>query len=106
MSIAVSGVYSDGRMTTVQPAARAAAAARATLYAGKFHAVMMPTTPIGCFRTVNRLVLMREGTTRPYARLPSSAYHSNKSADTIHSPRACASGLPLSSTVVRARSSA
>ena len=31
MSIAVSGVYSDGRMTIVQPAASAAAAARATL---------------------------------------------------------------------------
>ena len=65
LSIAVSGVNSDGRMTTVHPAARAAAAARATLYAGKFHAVMMPTTPIGCFRTVRRRVAIRDGTTRP-----------------------------------------
>ena len=39
-----------------------------------------------------KLLESRDGTIRPYARLPSSANHSNRSADTIHSPRACTSG--------------
>ena len=67
---------------------------------------MTPTTPSGWRSTVMRFDATREGIVRPYARLPSSANQSNRSALTIHSPRACANGLPDSSTVVRARSSA
>ena len=60
-----SGVYSDGRITIVQPAASAAPPARAMFQAGKFQAVMRPTTPSGCFSTSVRLFGMREGTMRP-----------------------------------------
>ena len=106
MSIAVSGVNSDARATIVHPAASAAAHARAGLYAGKFHAVMTPTTPIGCRSTVIRFPAVRDGIVRPYARFPSSANHSNRSAATNHSPFPCGNGFPLSSTVVRPSASA
>ncbi len=65
ISIAVSGVNSEGRATTVHPAASAAAQARTGLYAGKFQAVMTPTTPMGWRITVIRLDARREGMVRP-----------------------------------------
>ena len=61
----VIGVYSDGRTTIGQPAASAAPPARAMFQAGKFHAVIRPTTPSGCLRTSIRLVGVRDGITRP-----------------------------------------
>ena len=59
------GVNSDGRITMVHPAASAAPPARAMFQAGKFQAVMRPTTPSGCLRTSIRLVDVRAGITRP-----------------------------------------
>ena len=61
----VIGVNSDGRLTTVHPAASAAATERATLYAGKFHAVIVPTTPTGWCSTIIRLPGTRLGMMRP-----------------------------------------
>ena len=61
----LSGVNSDGRTTIVQPAASAAPPARAMFQAGKFHAVISPTTPSGCLSTSIRLVATREGMMRP-----------------------------------------
>ena len=52
---AENGVCDAGRMTTVQPAARAGAHLRVIIAAGKFHGVMEATTPIGCFSTTIRL---------------------------------------------------
>ncbi|SKX88089.1 Uncharacterised protein [Mycobacteroides abscessus subsp. abscessus] len=40
-------VCSEGLMTTVQPAARAAASFQVSSSSGEFHGVMMPTTPTG-----------------------------------------------------------
>ena len=45
------GVSVEGCATTVQPAASAAAALRASMAAGKFHGVATPTTPTGSRRT-------------------------------------------------------
>ena len=100
-----SGVLSEGLATTVQPAANAAAQARAGLYAGKFHAVITPITPIGCQMVELRLSILLVGIVLPQLRLPSSAYHSNKLAATAHSPFASASGFPLSSTISFANAS-
>jgi hypothetical protein len=41
------GVSIEGTATTVQPAARAAAALRVSMAEGKFHGVTRPTTPTG-----------------------------------------------------------
>ena len=46
--IKVSGVWSAGRLTTVQPAAMAAAILRLGSAAGKFQGVIVQTTPTGC----------------------------------------------------------
>ena len=46
--IRVSGVCSAGRLTTVQPAARAGAILRLGRAIGKFHGLIVPTTPTGC----------------------------------------------------------
>jgi len=61
----VSGVNSEPLQTMVHPAARAAAQARAGLYAGKFHAVITPITPIGCQMTLILLSVLAAGIVRP-----------------------------------------
>ena len=45
---------SDGFSTTVQPAAMPGPTLRVIIAAGKFHGVMAPTTPTGCFSTMMR----------------------------------------------------
>ncbi len=100
--IMVSGVWSAGRLTTVQPAASAGAIFRLTIAAGKFHGVMVPTTPTGCLIAWCRLVATVGGMIRPYARFPSSANHSKVSAVWLTSPLASGSGLPCSWVKVRA----
>ena len=51
MAMEHSGVSSLGRPTTVQPAANAGAHFRDASKAGKFQAVMLATTPTGCWMT-------------------------------------------------------
>src|SRR5690606_13473025 len=53
---AVSGVSSAGLTTTVQPQARAGAAFRTIIDAGKFQGVINAATPTGCFKT--RILLL------------------------------------------------
>ena len=50
-----SGVLLEGRLTTVQPAASAAASLRQSKFTGKFHGAMAATTPTGCCHTQCRL---------------------------------------------------
>ena len=72
----VSGVSSAGLATTVQPAASAGAILRAIMAAGKFHGVMVATTPTGSFSANMRRPGTGAGITSPLARVASSAYHS------------------------------
>src|SRR5659263_402774 len=51
----VSAVCLDGLTIAVHPAAKAAAAVRAIIYAGKFHGVITATTPTGCRIVSKRL---------------------------------------------------
>ena len=50
----VDGVTSDGFTTQVQPAASAKGSFWLRIQNGKFHGVMIDTTPIGSFRTTAR----------------------------------------------------
>ncbi len=50
-AIAVSGVYSAGLITTVQPAASAGATFHANISSGKFQGIICPTTPTGAYPT-------------------------------------------------------
>ena len=52
---AESGVSPAGFETTAQPTARAGAIFRASIALGKFHGVMVATTPTGCLITTMRL---------------------------------------------------
>ncbi len=52
---AESGVSAAGRATKPQPTASAGPALRAIIALGKFHGVMLPTTPTGWRITVRRL---------------------------------------------------
>src|SRR6185437_6547998 len=52
---AENGVCEAGFSTIVQPEARAGPALRVIIAEGKFHGVMAPQTPIGCFSTTMRL---------------------------------------------------
>ena len=65
MLLVVRAVNSEPFVTSVQPAASAAAQARAGLYAGKFHAVITPTTPIGCQIVIMRLSFLFAGIVLP-----------------------------------------
>ncbi len=62
---AVNGVSFAGLTTMVQPAARAGAALRVIIAAGKFHGVMAAQTPIGSCTTTSRLSAAGEGMTSP-----------------------------------------
>ena len=74
------GVSGAGLMTIGQPAAKAGAAFRVIMAAGKFHGVMATVTPIGCLITTIRLSVPCDGIVSPYKRLPSSPNHSIKPA--------------------------
>ena len=64
---------------------------------GKFQGVKAATGPTGSLMTIWRAdKLKREGTMRPYTRMPSSANHSMMSAAAMASPLASAKGLPCS----------
>ena len=70
------GVCSAGLHTTVQPAARAGASLRPSMAEGKFHGVIVATTPTGWRSTTIRLSAACPGITSPYMRRASSANHS------------------------------
>ncbi|MNJ75567.1 hypothetical protein D3C77_726840 [compost metagenome] len=70
---ALNGVCEAGLSTSVHPAARAGAALRVIIAAGKFHGVIAAHTPIGSLVTSRRRSACGEGITSPYRRLPSSA---------------------------------
>ncbi len=99
------GVSDEGCATTVQPAARAAAALRVIIAEGKFQGVTMPTTPSASRRTIISASARWLVTLSALRRLPSSAYHSMNEAAYSISPRDSASGLPCSRVIKRARSS-
>ena len=80
MAVADNGVSSAGRPTNVQPDARAGATFRAIIAFGKFHGVIEPTTPIGCFKTKMRLSRWWPGITSPSIRRHSSANQRKKLA--------------------------
>ena len=65
MASADSGVCEAGRTTKVQPAARAGAALRVIIALGKFQGVMAAHTPMGCFMTSTRWLLLLEGMMSP-----------------------------------------
>ena len=65
MANADKGVSSAGRATKVQPAASAGPTLRAIIALGKFHGVIDPTTPTGCFSTMIRLSRWWPGMTSP-----------------------------------------
>jgi hypothetical protein len=62
---AESGVWLAGFITIVQPAARAGAALRVTIAAGKFQGVIPAVTPIGCLRTTMRRSALGVGIVSP-----------------------------------------
>ena len=70
---AVSGDCSAGLSTKVQPAARAGAALRVTMAAGKFQGVTPKAGPTGSCRTQNRLWGKGAGSTSPPMRRADSA---------------------------------
>src|SRR6478609_1768560 len=76
ISSADAGVSSAGFTMHEQPAPSAEPILRAGLPSGKFHGAKAATGPTGSFTTVMRTPDARCGNTRPYARRPSSAYHS------------------------------
>ena len=76
----VSGASRGGLMTTALPAASAGASLRVIMAAGKFHGVIMATTPTGGWRVMMRLA--PEGATliEPWMRTASSAFQRKNSA--------------------------
>ena len=65
MASATSGVCSAGFRITVQPTASAGEILRATIEAGKFHGVIVPTTPTGCLITSMRRSVEGAGMVSP-----------------------------------------
>ncbi len=99
------GVCKAGLQTTVQPAASAGPILRASMADGKFHGVIIATTPTGWRQTMMRLSAAWPGMMSPYMRLASSPNHSRNAAAYATSPLASASGLPCSAVMMVARSS-
>ena len=62
---AENGVCDAGRITKVQPAAKAGAALRVIIAFGKFQGVMAAHTPIGCLVTKMRLSKPVDGMMSP-----------------------------------------
>jgi hypothetical protein len=79
-AIADRGVSSAGRSTMVQPAASAGATFRAGIAAGKFQGVSSAHGPTAPPSVSMRRSARDAASTSPCGRLPSSAYHSKKSA--------------------------
>ena len=77
---AESGVCSAGFNTAAQPAARPGANLRVIMAFGKFHGVIAPKTPIGCFNTMMRLSVIWGCRISPEMRRPSSPNQSMKDA--------------------------
>ena len=101
-----SGVRADGRSTTVQPAASAAATPRAGIASGKFHGLTIRQGPTGRRVTMMRAEPLGSSQMEPCTRTASSADHSRYSAANDTSSRDSASGLPISSVISIARRSA
>lgn len=101
----VSGVSSAGLMTTVQPAASAGAILRVAIASGKFHGVIRKHGPTGCCDTIIRPVPSGFAPYRPCTREVSSLNQRRNSPPYATSPRASASGLPISTVISRAKSS-
>ena len=100
------GVCSAGFSTQVQPAASPGDNLRVIIAFGKFHGVIAPNTPTGCFSTRNFLSGNGLSRTSPATRLASSANQSMKLVPYKISPLASARGLPISAVSRVARSSA
>ncbi len=62
---AENGVADAGLATTVQPAASAAPTLRVIIAFGKFHGVIVATTPTGCLMTTRRRPGVFDGITSP-----------------------------------------
>mmetsp|Transcript_3072 Transcript_3072/g.11110 ORF Transcript_3072/g.11110 Transcript_3072/m.11110 type:complete len:208 (+) Transcript_3072:1155-1778(+) len=77
---ALKGVSSLGFITIEHPAASAAPALRVIIASGKFHGVIAAVVPTGCFIAVILDPTELAGTTSPYTRRASSAYHSKNDA--------------------------
>mmetsp|Transcript_4385 Transcript_4385/g.15565 ORF Transcript_4385/g.15565 Transcript_4385/m.15565 type:complete len:282 (+) Transcript_4385:1315-2160(+) len=99
------GVSSDGFRTTVHPTAKAGATFLVTMLMGKFHGVIAPTTPTGCFRTTFLRFLMGGSNTSPRTRLASSADHVIEPMPLLISALASDIGLPFSEVRMAARCS-
>ena len=67
--------------------------------AGKFHGVIMPTTPIGCLIVAMRAFGKGLGIVWPITRRASSADQSQNEAAYATSPRASVIGLPFSAVI-------
>ena len=78
---AVSGASRAGLITTALPAARAGATFRVIMAAGKFHGVIMATTPTGGWRVITRLSPAGAVLTVPWMRTASSAFQRKNSAE-------------------------
>lgn len=83
-------------MTTEQPAANAGATFLVIIAAGKFHGVMIPHTPMGCFTVITVVFGIDEGITSPYDLGASSANQEMKLAAYTISLTASAKVLPFS----------
>ena len=66
---------------------------------GKFHGVIIPTTPIGCLIVTIRAVGNGDGIVWPITRRPSSADQSQNEAEYATSPRDSVMGLPFSAVI-------
>ena len=102
---ALSGASDEGRNTTLQPAANAAATPRAGTASGKFHGVITRHGPTGRRMTTIRLAPSGDCCTEPAIRTASSAHHSRYSAANMTSSCDSARGLPISSVISIARRS-
>lgn len=74
------GVSFGGLITTAHPAASAGATFRVIMAAGKFQGVMMPQTPIGCFKVITVVCGLDDGIESPYDLEASAANQAMKSA--------------------------
>lgn len=104
-AIAVRGVSSEGFKHTVHPAARAGETFLVIMLNGKFHGVMAPTTPIGCFMTKNCLSFAGVSTISPQTRFASSANQVIDSIPESNSFRDSGRGFPHSMVIIIAISS-
>ena len=101
-----SGVSLAGLTTIVQPAAIAGPILRVPIASGKFHGVISTQGPTGCLNVSSRPPPASWRVKRPSMRTASSAYQRRKLAPYVISALDSASGLPISSVISSASSSA